>query len=157
MSKKPTNKIDGTFVPLLHDTLDTPAWRATSHDARSLYVAIKRRHNLTTDNNGKIYLPQRTAEKEIGSKRDQIIRWFRELQHFGFIVMVAAGHLGVEGQGRAPRWRLTELACRGKPATRDFLLWSGAPFEVPKTESLPKTGPLPVCAWSRKRGQGSGP
>jgi hypothetical protein len=33
------------FVPLLIDTLDTPAWRSLSHGAQMLYVALKRRYN----------------------------------------------------------------------------------------------------------------
>jgi len=35
------------FVPLLIATLDTPAWRALSHGARSLYVGLKRRYSRT--------------------------------------------------------------------------------------------------------------
>ena len=41
------------FVPLLIDTLDQPAWRALSHGARSLYVALKRRYNVKVHNNGR--------------------------------------------------------------------------------------------------------
>jgi hypothetical protein len=65
------------FVPLLIDTLDTPAWRALSHGARSLYVSLKRRYSQNTHNNGRIFLSERSAEKEMRSHRDQIRRWFR--------------------------------------------------------------------------------
>ena len=41
------------FVPLFIITLDSPAWRALSHGARSLYVALKRR--VGTNNNGAVY------------------------------------------------------------------------------------------------------
>ncbi len=133
-------KIDGNFVPLMLDTIDAPAWRALSHGARSLYVALKRRYNRTIENNGRIYLPTRIAAIELGSKRGQIIRWFRELQYYGFIVMVTAGYLGVEGRGRAPCWRLTELAYRGKPPTREFAHWNRPPFKGPKTKSRSPKG-----------------
>ena len=100
---------NGPFVMLFVEVLDAPAWRALSHGAKVLYIALRRRYNATIDNNGKIYLPQRTAQRELHSHRDQIARWFRELNHYGFIVLTSAGHLGVRGHGRAPRWQLTEL------------------------------------------------
>ena len=140
------------FVMLMFEIVDAEAWRALSHGAQALYIALRRRYNATTDNNGKIYLPQRVAEKELRSKRDQIVRWFRELQHYGFIVLTSAGYLGARGRGRAPSWRLTELPCNGEPATEDFLLWNGAPFANEKNRiPVPKTGPLR----SRKRDQGT--
>jgi hypothetical protein len=130
MKKHTPHKINGHFTPLLNDTMDTPAWRGLSHGAQVLYVALKRRFNSTIDNNGEIFLPQRAARKELGgSGFTQINRWFRELEHFGFIVMVTPGRLGVEGKGRAPGWRLTELPYDGEPPTRDFARWNGAPFQ----------------------------
>jgi hypothetical protein len=123
-----------------------------SHGARSLYIALKRRYWQNRKNNGQIYLPQRKAVKELGSGMSQIVRWYRELQYYGFIVMMSPGCLGVDGQGRAPRWRLTEVAyMRGTSSkgiedmpTMDFLKWDGAWFSKhepagdrakPKTES----------------------
>ena len=130
MKKKTRNKIDGLFVPLLLATIDSPAWRAMSHGARSLYVALKRRCNQNDD----VFLSGRVAGREINSHRDEVMRWFGELQHFGFIMQTRAGHLGVDGMGKAARWRLTELRYRGKPATKDFTRWDGTPYE---TESRP--------------------
>jgi hypothetical protein len=164
--KHAAHKINGTFVPLLLETIDTPAWRALSHGAKVLYLALKRRYNPTIDNNGKIYLPQRAAQKELGSGRTQIHRWFRELEHFGFIVMISPGHLGLDGKGRAPRWRLTELPCDGKAPTRDFARWNGVPLKnktlvqkagPPRSRKqdqavVQKAGPC----WSRKQVQGGG-
>src|SRR5262249_43331941 len=83
------------FVPLLIATLDSPAWRAMSHGAQSLYVALKRRYNVKNHNNGRIYLSQRQARQELRSHHNEIARWFRELQHYGFIVMTTPGMLGV--------------------------------------------------------------
>jgi hypothetical protein len=107
-------------------------------------------------------LPQRTAEKKLHSHRDQIARWFRELEHYGFVVLTSKGHLGVHGLGRAPCWRLTELPYKNEPPTKDFLAWNGGPFGSQKTESRPgiqgqgkrhqrkfplawKTGPMPLA------------
>ncbi len=82
-------------MPLYIDTMNTPAWQAMSHGAQMLYVALKRRHY---NNNGRIFLSQRKAAKELKSHHNEIARWFRELQHYGFIVMTNAGYLGVEGK-----------------------------------------------------------
>lgn len=115
------------FVPLLVETLDQPAWRAMSHGAKMLYIALKRR--ITPANNGKVFLSQRNAAEELQSHHNQIARWYRELQHYGFIVMSQPGFLGLEGKGQAPRWRLTEIAHMGEPPTRDFARWDGTLFE----------------------------
>src|SRR5215831_20881518 len=116
--------------------LDAPAWRIMSHGARSLYVALKRRYWPNHKNDGRIYLSQRQAIKELGSGMSQIVRWFRELQHYGFIVMITPGCLGVNGKGKAPRWRLTEVSyMRGTSSrgmedmpTLDFMKWNGVRF-----------------------------
>jgi hypothetical protein len=100
------------FVPLLKDTMNTPAWRALSHGARVLYVALKGRNYK---NNGHVFLSQRDAAKEIGSSTDRIGRWFRELQHYGFIVQTNPTSFGIDGKGKAPHWRLTELGCMKAP------------------------------------------
>jgi hypothetical protein len=120
------------FVPLLKDTLATPAWRAMSHGARSLYVALKARYNQQARNNGRLYLSQRKAAEEIGSDVHQVRHWFRELQHYGFIIRTAPGYLGVNGKGQAPRWRLTELGFMVEPPTRDFTRWNGSQFSRQK-------------------------
>jgi hypothetical protein len=122
------------FVPLILTTIDSPAWKALSHGARSLYVALRRRYFHQTHNNGRIYLSQRVAAKEIGSHHNEIARWFRELQFYGFIVMTKGGSLGVEGKGKAPHWRLTELGYMNEFPTRDFALWTGEKFVDRKTK-----------------------
>jgi hypothetical protein len=131
------NKKNPPFVMITNQVLDSPAWRAMSHGARSLYVALKRRYSHNFRNNGKIYLSTRIARKELGrSGLSEIGRWFQELQYYGFIVMMKPGCLGADGKGKAPRWRLTEVAyMRGTSSrgmedmpTQDFLRWNGVPF-----------------------------
>jgi hypothetical protein len=99
-----------------------------SHGARSLYVALKLRYSDNFKNNGQIYLSLRDAAEEIGSGREEVCNWFRELQHYGFIVRTQAGYLGTEGRGRAPQWRLTEVGYMGDQPTRDFLKWNGIKY-----------------------------
>jgi len=71
---------------------------------------MSKRKDKGQRNNGRLFLSQRDAQEEMGcGVRDSISRWYRELQHYGFIVMTNAGGLGVDGKGKAPHWRLTEL------------------------------------------------
>jgi hypothetical protein len=124
------------FVMVTNQVLDAPAWRAMSHGARNLYIALKRRFSPNRKNNGRIYLSHRQARKEIRAGASQIVRWFGELQYYGFIVMIEPGCLGLDGKGKAPRWRLTEVAyMRGTSSrgmedmpTMDFLKWNGTRF-----------------------------
>jgi hypothetical protein len=135
---------------IVRETLDAPAWRAMSHGARSLFIALKRRYSTNFHNNGRIYLSQRNASKEIGSGTEEITEWFRELQHYGFIVMTTRGHLGVEGAGKAPHWRLTDVGYMKDFPTRDFLKWDGTKFKRRRRASRrPKIGSRPANAGHR--------
>jgi hypothetical protein len=128
------------FVPLLKDTLKTPAWRNMSHGGRSLYTALRGRvFNDIARHNGRVFISVRDACKEIGSSHEQVVRWFKELQHYGFIVMTSAGCLSFDGKGKAPHWRLTELGSRAGDGgldlpTRDFLRWTGERFVYSPTK-----------------------
>jgi hypothetical protein len=117
------------FVPYLKDTMREPAWKAMSLGARMLYLHLKANYNAQSHNNGRVYLSTRVARKELGSGLSQIGRWFRELQHYGFIVMMHGGCLGVDGKGRAPKWRLTELGYMKESPTRDYARWDGVLFD----------------------------
>jgi hypothetical protein len=130
---KPRTKKLAPFVPLTKDTMKTPAWKATSHGARSLYAALKGRYNNKLQNS--VYLAGRDASKELGSfsRRDNVRRWFRELDYYGFIRMVSLAHHGVNGHGRAPHYRLTEEWYNGQVPTRDYLNWDGVIFHEQKT------------------------
>jgi hypothetical protein len=143
------------FVPLDVEVMSSPAWRAMTMGARTLYIHLKRRWSFKQRNNGRLFLSQRNAQEEIGlGVRDSISRWFRELQHYGFIIMTDPGCLGVDGQGKAPRWRLTELEAPGGRngdtwmlPTKDFLKWNGTKFRddrgAVKRESERKQNPGP--------------
>jgi len=126
-------KLRGRFIPVFFETRRTPAWKAMSMGARELYMALRCAHYVGfTNNNGRVFLSERDALEELGAtNRESIRRWFRELEHFGFIVKTAEHHLGVEGKGKAAQWRLTELEAPladPKEPTCDYKKWDGTPF-----------------------------
>ena len=105
-----------------------------SHGAARLYVALRRR---VQNGRNRAYISYRTAERELSSSRRKIAEWFGELAHYGFIKLAVPGSLGVEGKGKAPHWRLTELGQTSRtsaeglfePPTNDFLRWDRTPFD----------------------------
>lgn len=133
MSKKDKGRLP-QFVPLLHATMDFTAWRELSHGAQALYVALKRR--VPRDRN-QGFLSFRHARTQLKASPRKIAEWFNELEHYGFIVLAQHGCLGVEGRGKSPHWRLTELGTTSRTSadglpeapTRDFLKWDGVVFE----------------------------
>jgi hypothetical protein len=125
----------GPFVPLLKETLESAAWRSISPSARVLYIALKGRYGIILRNNGRIFLSVRESAEETGLNKDTIARAFRELTHYGFIVQTKGGCLGVDGKGKAPHWRLTELGYMTDPPTKDFLRWNGTKFRKPKNKT----------------------
>jgi hypothetical protein len=135
MSKRKDKGRLPPFVPVDQEVLASPAWHAMKMGARTLYIHLKRRWSFKQQNNGRIFLSHRDAQAEMRGTLDSIGRWFRELQHYGFIVMTEPGRLGDEGKGKAPRWRLTELPAPGGRngdtlmlPTKDFNRWDGTKF-----------------------------
>jgi hypothetical protein len=128
------------FVQLFHEMMDIPAWKAMSHGAQLLYLWIKREYRGKQNN---VYLSQRKAAKALKSGRTQVGRWFREHQHYGFTVMINPGCLGVDGGGKAPHFRLTEIDYNGESATKDYLRWDGTPFKNQQPRHFKKQNPGP--------------
>src|SRR5262245_58416936 len=134
------------FVPVIRTTLASPVWKQLSFGARCLYVVLRSYLRADNLNNGKVYRHYRGAANDLGTKSLRSVqRWFRELEHYGFIVMTTGACLGVDGDGVAAHWRLTECPsfdAKGNhiAATRDFERWDGVLFDDPeKTESrIPK-------------------
>jgi hypothetical protein len=135
------------FVPLIKSTLKTPAWLATSHGARSLYVSLKVRYNTRLQNG--VYMSARMGAEELGSSKDYVARWHHELQHYGFTPVIDGkeARLGFDGEGMAAHVRLTEHPYAGKPPTRDFERWDGTKFKYQKKKQkqkpVPQTGDTP--------------
>src|SRR5215469_3557695 len=131
--RKDKGRIEGPFIPILIGTRKSPAWRALSPYAREVYHSLRSRYSLDARNNGRIYVSTRDGAEETGFDVKTVARSLRELKHYGFIVMTEAGCLGVEGKGKAPHWRLTELGYMREPPTRDFLIWNGELFYEQKS------------------------
>jgi hypothetical protein len=141
---KDKGRIHGPFVPLEKSMLSTPAWKAMSFGARSLYVTLKGQSSNTGNT---AYISYRKAANELGLRSlHKIGEWFSELKHYGFIVLHRHGSLGVEGKGKAPQWRLTEKSAPppGELATRDYLRWDGVLFE-PKRRPHSSRAPFPAA------------
>jgi hypothetical protein len=71
--------------------------------------------------------------------------------------MTTPGHLGVEGKGQAPHFRLTEEDHAGQPPTRDFLRWDGTKYrrlkkQNPGSESGATPAPKAVPPLDAKAG-----
>ena len=109
------------FVQLHDYLLKTDAWAALKPGPRALYVELKRL--FTGKNNGELYLSVRKAADALNVDKTTAGTFFAKLEAHGFIRVVRRGHLGVAGEGRATVWRLTEEACFGQPATKDFMKW----------------------------------
>ena len=137
-SRKDKGRIEGPFVPMLIDTMASPAWKAMSPYGRVVYVALRSRYGHKIRNNGRIYLSARDGAEETGFDLKTVARCLRELAHYGFIVMTERGCLGVEGKGKAPHWRLTELGYMHEPPTKDFLKWNGERFHERKSPAYYK-------------------
>jgi hypothetical protein len=134
------------FVPLIRTTLASPAWKQLSFGARCLYVVLRSYLRNDSLNNGKVFRSYRDAANDLGTKSIRSVqRWYRELAHYGFIVMTTGPCLGVDGEGIAAHWRITECPtfdAKGTyiAATRDFDRWDGVPFDDPEKK---KQNPLP--------------
>jgi hypothetical protein len=132
MSQKSKNKQQlGPYAPIIIETAKSEAWRNLSHGARSLYTQLRLRFfwNHGNHNNGRLWLSQRDAMKELGSSSNEIAKWYRELVFFGFIVQTRGAALGSHGRGFAPHWRVTDIGYMHEPPTKDFLKWNGTPFK----------------------------
>jgi hypothetical protein len=133
------NKIKSSrrYTKYYSDISKTPAWKALSYGARLLYLELQRQFIETANNNGKIFLSTRDAADSLGASQRQVCTWYRELEHYGFIVQTQSGTLGPHG--RAILWHLTDQAhgwLDGKPvkATKDYLKWDGTPFRQSTTK-----------------------
>jgi hypothetical protein len=136
--------INGRYLALRHQILDCPAWKAMSFGARLLYIALHRQLIYKDNNNGKLHLSSRDAAEEIGTRQVNIGQWYRELEHYGFIVMTSGPYLGIEGKGRAARWRITDHR-HGKDfdGTKNYLKWDGTLFEKPRRLNSPPSKSRP--------------
>ena len=81
----------------------------------------------TSAKRNKRFFFRRVAARNLGVGKGTVIRWCRELIHYGFIVQVRGASFG-PGRGRAAEFRLTDERYKGKPPTKDFTCWDGTSF-----------------------------
>jgi len=129
---KDKGRIPGQYTAIRWEILDSAAWKQMSMGARLLYIALIKPLSFNRDNNGKIFLSTRHAAKQLGANKHSISIWFRELEHYGFIVMTEPGSIGPKG--KAAKWRITDVGwgvLDGKSIepTKDYLKWTGEVFE----------------------------
>ncbi|MFT6296951.1 MAG: hypothetical protein ACJAWC_000289 [Yoonia sp.] len=113
----------GRHVQLLEWFMQSEAWRTLPVGPRCLYVELKRRY--TGSNNGEIKLSHREAANLMGTSKNTVGRYFRELENRGFIKMTRMHCLGPSGIGQTSTWALTECVTSDmKPATKPFAAWT---------------------------------
>lgn len=112
--------------------MDSVAWLALSPTAKALYPILKRLAGHYGQKNGAFFLSARKAAEYLGVTKDTASRAFQDLQAKGFLVAVSVGSLGVDGEGKATTWLLTEVGSAANPIpTKKLKDWKpGEDFAV---------------------------
>lgn len=148
------------FTQMIHQVLDTPAFKSLTPLAQCIYFKLKRKAGYNGDRNGEVFYSCRDAAAEYHCHQDTARKAFDLLQARGFIKPTQIGSLGCQGQGRATTWRLTELGTpENRRPTKDFLEWGpGRDFQVVRGKSPPnkKRKPALIDRAARPTQQGDG-
>jgi hypothetical protein len=118
------------FTSLFRHTTNSAAWAALSVGARATFFELQTNYNTNRQNT--VFLSARTGSKKLNIGPKTVLKWLRELEHYGFIIAEQRAHLGVHGMGKATLYRLTDRPFAGKPPTYDFQNWDGIIFEPTK-------------------------
>ena len=166
MKQQQSKSLLPPFNPAFKKSWDSKVWKKVSTHARLIYIALASRYRPKLQNNGRLYLSARSGAKELGFGKNTVARGFRELSFYRLIAQTNSGCLGVDGRGKAPSWRLTELPYMGEPPTYDFEKWDGTRFHEHKSpvkrhqtglrKAAKKQNPVPAdgtgCTAGRDRG-----
>jgi hypothetical protein len=125
------------FVPVLKHTINSKAYIAMSAGARCALFELTSMYFPNSQN--AVFLSARDGEGRLGACKDTVLKWLREVEHYGFIAVVRGAHLGVEGVGKATLYRLTDRPFAGKPPTREFDSWDGVLFDPEKQNPVRKS------------------
>jgi hypothetical protein len=110
----------GGFVALPWSVLDSPAYAALSHPARSLLLEIARQ--FVRDNNGRLLASAAYLSKRGWKSADVVTRAKRELLAAGFIHETVMGHRPNKASWYAVTWRtLDRLPGYDDDAARTFV------------------------------------
>lgn len=108
------------YVQLRYWLIDSPAWGALKPSERALFIQLKRRFNGS--NNGQIGLSCREAAKLCKINADTASKGLRRLTEIGFTKVRKQGAFSVKFR-QSTEYELTDEACEGRPATKDFMSW----------------------------------
>jgi hypothetical protein len=150
------------YIAIYRHTFKSAAWQALSVGARATYLELTSNYNTKRMN--AVYLAARTGAKRLGAGKNTITKWLRELQHYGLIVLVQGGSLGVRGYALAQKFRLTDRPYGDTRATYDFQNWTGELFDPAKhmmseadkerrKRERPKQNPVPTAGTPRPYGR----
>jgi hypothetical protein len=98
--------------------------------ARALFMELQGEY--FTDFEGYVFLSARDGAKRLRASKENVCAWFKELEHYGFIVKVRDAHLAGMGEGESAHYRLTDRYYHAQTPTRDFEKWDGVIFEPQK-------------------------
>jgi hypothetical protein len=143
------------FVAVFRHTTKTDAWKTLSVGAKATFVALQSLHNDRAQNAVWISARDSINVFGLGQDRNAIGTWLKELEHYGFVVMVQGAHLGLVGKGTSAHYRLTDRYHAGKPPTYDFQMWDGVVFEP--TKPIDKRGISRLHAHLKKQNPVSTP
>lgn len=137
MSKRKQNKgRQPHWISVFKITWKSAAWKMLSVGARALYVELAANYNTNAQNS--VFMSARTGAKRLNADKDCITKWMRELEHYGFIAKVSGAFLGLDGEGKAAHYRLTDRWYGQKEPTYDFQNWTGEIFEPKKQNPVRK-------------------
>jgi len=110
------------FVQLPHFMVLSPAWRALSPVARSVFIELAAIYNGS--NNGRLALSARAAGNRVGCSKNTAARAFLELIDKGCIDLSSPGNFNRKTP-HAAEYRLTLHPCdrSGERASRRFMAW----------------------------------
>ena len=134
-----SNERDGTrFLALPDCVLDSPAWLALSHPARSLLIDVARQ--IVGDNNGQLLASMAHLAKRGWTSADTVTRAKKELLAAGFLFETVKGQRPNKASWFAVTWRRLD---------RHHGYDAGAPESFVrsaylKQQSGPTVGPIPA-------------
>ncbi|CAM5787208.1 helix-turn-helix domain-containing protein [Ottowia pentelensis] len=101
-NKGDSSRVAGGFCAMPWDVLDSAAYQALSHPARSLLMELARQY--VRDNNGRLLASQAYLAKRGWKSSDTITRAKRELIDAGFIYETVKGHRPNKASWYAITW-----------------------------------------------------
>ena len=105
-SKKDTRRVDGGFVAMPLDVLDSDAYLGLSYSAKALLMEIARQYSRA--NNGRLLASENYLRERGWKSSDTITRAKRELIEAGFIHEMVKGHRPNKASWYAMTWYMLD-------------------------------------------------